>query len=66
LRFAGFVTVSGRTLDELEEACEEIENAARQAFLDLLPLWGEQDSGFVNGALPICRGLRASSRVSLT
>ena len=59
VRFAGYVTVSGRNEAELEDACSEVEHAAEQARLDLLPLWGEQDAGFVHGALPLGRGLAA-------
>src|SRR3954447_763435 len=59
VRFAGYVSVSGRDEDELARACEEVEQAALQAHLDLRPLWGEQDTGFIYAALPIARGLRA-------
>ena len=61
VRFAGYVTVSGRDLDELEVACDRIEQAAHQAYLDLQPLYGQQDLGFTQGALPIGRGLRPSN-----
>ena len=61
VRFAGYVTVSARDLDELEVACDQVEQAAHQAYLDLQPLWGQQDVGFTQGALPIGRGLRPSS-----
>ena len=37
-----------------------VEQAAQQAYLELAPVWGEQDAGFVNGALPIARGLSAN------
>jgi hypothetical protein len=57
VRFAGFVTVSARFEAELDDACAQVEQAAHQARLDLLPLWGEQESGFVHGALPVGRGL---------
>ena len=40
LRFAGFVTVSARDADELEIACDEVEQAAHQAYLDIQPLYG--------------------------
>ena len=40
IRFAGYVTVSGRDEDELDEACERVEQAAHQAHLDLRPLLG--------------------------
>jgi hypothetical protein len=59
IRLAGYVTVTGRTDSELDAACERVEQAAQQAYLDLQPLWGEQEAGFVNGALPVGRGLRA-------
>jgi hypothetical protein len=58
VRLAGYVTVSGRTEAELDESCERVQQAAEQAYLDLQPLWGEQEMGFVNGALPAARGLR--------
>lgn len=61
VRFAGYVTVSARDLDELEQACDLLEQAAHQAYLDLQPLWGQQDVGFTQGALPIGRGLRPSN-----
>jgi hypothetical protein len=57
VRFAGYVTVTGRFEAELEEACNRVEHGAEQARLDLRPLWGEQDAGFVHGALPLARGL---------
>jgi hypothetical protein len=61
IRFAGFITVAGRTLVELDESCERVEQAAQQAYLELTPLWGEQDAGFVNAALPLGRGLSDSN-----
>jgi hypothetical protein len=57
LRFAGFITVSGRDDDELERNCDEVTQAAQQAYLDLQPMWGQQDTGFACGALPLCHGL---------
>ena len=57
-RFAGFVTVTGRDDADLEAACDQVEQSAHQAYLDLQPLWGEQRLGFVFGALPVARGLR--------
>lgn len=64
VRFAGYVTVSGRDLEELEAACDQVEQAAHQAYLDLQPLWGQQDVGFTQGALPIGRGLRPANPLS--
>jgi hypothetical protein len=61
VRFAGYVTVSARDLDELELACDQVEQAAHQAYLDLQPLWGQQDAGFTQGALPLARGLRSAA-----
>ncbi|HEX8104578.1 MAG TPA: SCO6880 family protein [Solirubrobacteraceae bacterium] len=63
VRFAGYVTVSGRDAEDLDRACEEIEQAAQQAHLDLEPLWGEQDTGFPQGALPVARGLRSATPI---
>ena len=57
LRFAGFLTVSARNDAELERSCQEVTDAAQQAYLDLQPMWGQQDLGFVCGALPLCHGL---------
>ena len=57
LRFAGFITVSARDDAELERSCQEVTDAAQQAYLDLQPMWGQQDVGFVCGALPLCHGL---------
>lgn len=57
LRFAGFVTVTGRDDDELEHGCEAVVQAAQQSYLDLQIMYGQQDNGFACGALPLCRGL---------
>jgi hypothetical protein len=58
-RFAAYLTVTGTDDADLELACEQVEQAAHQAYLDVQPLWGEQESGFTFGALPIGRGLRS-------
>ena len=55
-RFAGYITVTGNSEEDLEEACSEIEQAAQQARLDLRRLFGEQDLAFTC-TLPLCRGL---------
>lgn len=60
MRFAGFVTVSGRDDDELAAASAELEHAAQRAFLVLEPLWGQQDLGLAFAALPLARSLRAA------
>jgi hypothetical protein len=57
VRFAAFVTVSARDADELEIACDRVEQAAQQAHLDVQVMWGEQDLAFTHGALPIARGM---------
>jgi hypothetical protein len=60
-RFAGYVTVTARDPEELDAACDQVEQAAHQAYLDLQPLWGQQDAAFTQGALPIGRGLRPAN-----
>lgn len=55
-RFAGYVTVTASSLEELAEACNEVEQAAQQARLELRMLYGEQDVAFTC-TLPLCRGL---------
>ncbi len=57
VRFAGYVTVSARSLDELEHNCSEIDHAAQMARLELLRLYGQQEEAFTY-TLPLCRGLR--------
>ena len=56
-RFAGFVTVSAATEEELEVACGEVEDSAARCFLDLRRFYGQQDEAFTY-TLPLCRGLR--------
>jgi hypothetical protein len=56
-RFSGYVTVSGRSLDELEDACSQVEQAAHRAFLEIRRLYGQQDEAFTF-TLPLARGLR--------
>jgi hypothetical protein len=56
-RFAGYVTVSARALEELEHDCSEIEHSAQMARLELLRLYGQQEEAFTY-TLPLCRGLR--------
>jgi hypothetical protein len=57
LRFAGFITVTGRDDDELARACDSVLQAAQQSYLDLQLMYGQQDNGFACGALPLARGL---------
>jgi hypothetical protein len=56
-RFSGYVTVSGRSLEELEDACGQVEQAAHRAFLEVRRLYGQQDEAFTF-TLPLARGLR--------
>jgi hypothetical protein len=56
-RFSGYITVSGRTLEELEDGCGQVEQAAHRAFLELRRLYGQQDEAFTF-TLPLGRGLR--------
>jgi hypothetical protein len=56
-RFAGFITVTAPTSEELSIACGEIEEAAGRSFLDIRRMNGRQDAAFTY-TLPLCRGLR--------
>lgn len=56
LEFAGFLTVSADTPDDLDRACAEYEQAAGQAGLELRSLDARHDLGLVC-ALPVSRGL---------
>jgi hypothetical protein len=57
MRFAGYVTVSAASAEELERTATEVEHAAALARLELQRLYGEQDAGFTF-TLPLGRGLR--------
>jgi hypothetical protein len=57
VRFAGYVTVSARSSEDLERHCSEVEHAAQIARLELLRLYGQQEEAFTY-TLPLCRGLR--------
>jgi hypothetical protein len=57
VRFAGFVTVSGRDLDDLRRACAEVHDHAARARLELHRMYGQQAESFTF-TLPLCRGLR--------
>lgn len=58
VRFSAFVTVSGRTREELDAACAEIEHAASQSHLELRRLLGEQGTA-ISYTMPLCRGLKS-------
>ncbi|GAC1311363.1 MAG: hypothetical protein NVSMB16_08130 [Acidimicrobiales bacterium] len=55
-RFSGYVTVSARSAEELEDACGEVVHAGHQARLELRRLYGAQDLAFT-WTLPLGRGL---------
>jgi hypothetical protein len=57
VRFAGYITVSARSEEELERHCSEVEHAAQMARLEPLRLYGQQEEAFTY-TLPLCRGLR--------
>jgi hypothetical protein len=56
-RYAGYVTVSAPTQDELNAASDALQHAAGQSRLMLRRLYGDQASGYTC-TLPLCRGLR--------
>jgi hypothetical protein len=56
LRFSGYVSVSGPTPAELDEACAAVEAAAQQTGLELRRLYGQQAEAFT-WCLPLARGL---------
>ncbi|MDQ1442782.1 MAG: hypothetical protein QOG97_3010 [Acidimicrobiaceae bacterium] len=56
-RFSGYVGVSAVNQEELDVACAEIEQAARQSNLELRRLYGQQAEAFT-WTLPLARGLR--------
>jgi hypothetical protein len=56
VRFTGFVTVSGRDVDELRRAGAELAEHAARARLELHRMYGQQAEAFTF-TLPLCRGL---------
>jgi hypothetical protein len=56
VRFSGFVTVSGRTEDELRHGCQELLQHAAVARIDLRRLYGRQAEAFTY-TLALARGL---------
>jgi hypothetical protein len=56
-RHVGLVTVTARTLDDLDEAAAKVEQAAAQSMLDVRPLTARQAEGWVC-ALPLGRNAR--------
>jgi hypothetical protein len=57
VRLTGFVTVTGRDLDDLRRACSDIHEHAARARLELHRMYGQQADAFTF-TLPLCRGLR--------
>ncbi|HEY5317252.1 MAG TPA: SCO6880 family protein [Solirubrobacteraceae bacterium] len=57
VRLAGFVTVSGRDVDDLRRSCGEVLEHAARARLELHRLYGQQAEAFTF-TLPLGRGLR--------
>lgn len=57
LRYAGLITVTADTRDDLDAAVAEIEQAAVQAGCETRRLVGQQAQAFTAAALPLCRGL---------
>lgn len=55
-RFSGYVTVSARTAEELDEACGQVVQSGHQCRLELRRLHGVQDLAFT-WTLPLGRGL---------
>jgi hypothetical protein len=56
-RYAGFVTISAASEEELATACDAVHHAAGQSRLALRRLYGDQASAYTC-TLPLCRGLR--------
>ena len=54
--FVGVVDVTATDLDQLDDACADVEQAAAQSLLDLRPLDARHDQGWV-ASLPLGRGL---------
>lgn len=56
-RFSGYITVTAGDPVVLEQACAEVEQVARQSYLELRRLYGRQAEAFT-WTLPLGRGLR--------
>jgi hypothetical protein len=59
-RHVGIVTVTAGDLDELDDATSRVEQAAAQSLLDVRPLAGRQEDGWV-ASLPLGRSVRKGS-----
>ncbi len=56
-RHVGVVTVTAGSVDELDDACNRVEQAAAQSLIDLRPLAARQAEGWV-ASLPLGRSVR--------
>ena len=57
VRWIGLLVVSADDLDGLNDACNELENAASQALLDVRKVVGQQAEAFLAASLPFGMGL---------
>jgi hypothetical protein len=57
LRFAGLITVTAKTREDLDAACLATEAAAAQAMCELRRLVGQQGQAHAAASLPLARGL---------
>jgi len=57
VRFTGFVTVSGRSPDDLRRGCAEVLEHAARSRVELHRMYGQPAVAFTF-TLPLCRGLR--------
>ncbi len=55
LRYTGLIALSAPTVDELESAVAQLEQAAMQASCETRRLVGQQAQAFAAAALPLCR-----------
>ena len=55
-QFVGIIDVTAQTLDELDDACADVEQAAAQSLLDLRPLDARHELGWLS-SLPLGRTL---------
>ncbi|MFC0627461.1 SCO6880 family protein [Kribbella deserti] len=57
VRWVGLLVVSADDLEALNDSCNELENAASQALLDMRKLVGQQAEAFLAASLPFGSGL---------
>jgi len=55
LRITGFISISASTVEELDAAVSQVEQAAIQASCETRRLVGQQAAAFTAAALPLCR-----------